>query len=466
MGVANPPSCAAPRGTFIRLSTMVSKRPSSRGVALRTVAVSLGAGVLLGACAEGGGGDRGVRVEPVASPAPAGARWPNLAADSAGRVYLTWVEPGSVAAGDTVWRVRFATLDAGASDWSAPRTVAEGRDLLVNWADFPSVVPLGGGRIAAQWPVRDPRGRFAYAPRVAQSADGGATWTPAVAPQRSDAAAEYDFAVLFPAGASGDSLGVAWLDGRAGAGGHGKGVGGERFSLYFTTQAASGALGAEAVADTLTCSCCRNAVARTSRGVVVTYRNRTADEIRDIHLRRYEGGQWSAPTPVHRDGWRIEGCPTEGAAVAARGDTIRVAWFTGARDTARVQVAFSPDGGRTFGAPVRVDDGGGTGRVGVAATPGGALVSWLERTDGGAELRLRHVRADGARGAHVVVATSAGGRAAGVPQLTAAGEAAYVAWTQPASGGAPAAVRVARVAIPGAVAGVSPRAGTRLALRP
>jgi hypothetical protein len=411
-----------------------------------------------------------VRVEPVASPAPAGSRWPNLAADADGRLYLTWVEPAPVAVNDTLWRVRFATLAAGASDWSAPRTVAEGRDLVVNWADFPAVVPLGGGRIAAQWPVRDARARFAYAPRVAQSTDAGASWTAAVAPQRSDAPAEYDFAVLFPAGAGGDSLGVAWLDGRASAAAHGKGVGGERFSLYFTTQAASGALGPETVADTLTCSCCRNAVARTARGIVLTYRNRTADEVRDIHLRRYEDGQWSAPTPVHRDGWRIEGCPTEGAAVAARGDTISVAWFTGARDTARVQVAFSPDGGRTFGAPVRVDDGGGTGRVGVAATPGGALVSWLERTDDGAELRLRRVGADGGRGAHTVVATSAGGRAAGVPQLTDAGGTAYLAWTQPAAGGAPATVRLARVVAAGngagATAAITPRAGTRLALRP
>ena len=394
-----------------------------------------------------------VRFDTLPSPAPAGARWPHLAADDGGRVYLTWLEPaadsapnGDAAARDTVWRVRFATLDRGAASWSAPRTVAEGRDLVVNWTDFPAVVPLGGGRLGAQWPVRDPRARAAYGPRVALSADGGATWTPAVAPHRSPAQgapppAEYDFAVLLPA--AGDSLGVAWLDGRAGAA-----TGSENYSLYFTTLSASGALGAERVIDTLTCACCRNAVARTRRGVALAFRNRTPDETRDIHVRRYEGGTWSGATPVHADGWHIEGCPVNGAAAAALGDSLAVAWYTGAGDSARVQVAFSRDGGRTFGAPVRVDDGAPVGRAGAALTPrGDALVSWIERAGPDAELRVRLVRADGGRAPARAVAPSAAQRASGVPQLVAVGDTAYLAWTVPVARGGVPSVRVARGAI-------------------
>jgi hypothetical protein len=417
------------------------------------VAGAAAAALLAGACGRADAPDAGdasaVRFDTLPSPAPAGARWPNLAADDGGRLYLTWLEPApdsapNGAARDTVWRVRFATLDRGAASWSAPRTVAEGRDLVVNWTDFPAVVPLGGGRLGAQWPVRDPRTRAAYGPRVALSADGGATWTPAVAPHRSPAPAEYDFAVLLPA--AGDSLGVAWLDGRAGAA-----TETENYSLYYTTVSASGALGAERVVDTLTCACCRNAVARTRRGVALAFRNRTPDETRDIHVRRYEGGAWSGAVPVHADGWHIEGCPVNGAAAAALGDSLAVAWYTGAGDSARVQVAFSRDGGRTFGAPVRVDDGAPVGRAGAALTSrGDALVSWIERAGGGAtdaELRVRLVRADGGRAPSRAVAPSAAQRASGVPQLVAVGDTAYLAWTVPVARGGVPSVRVARGAI-------------------
>jgi hypothetical protein len=294
--------------------------------------------------------------------------------------------------------------------------------------------------------VRTPVGRFAYAPRIAQSADGGATWTPAVAPQGADAPAraEYDFAVLFPAGR--DSLGVAWLDGRAGAADST-----ERYSLYFATQAASGAVGNARLVDTLTCSCCRSAVARTRRGVVVSFRDRQPDETRNIAVRRYEDGRWSDARFVHDDGWKIAGCPVNGTAAASAGDTVVVAWFTAPQNAPRVHVAFSADGGRTFSPPARADDGRPLGRVGVALTPrGDAVVSWLERTsgDGGAdaELRVRRVGPDGAVGAARAVTASTSRRASGVPQLVAAGDTAYVAWTVPAAPGARPSVRVARLA--------------------
>jgi hypothetical protein len=60
---------------------------------------------------------------------------------------------------------------------------------------------------------------------------------------------------------------------------------------------------------------------------------------------------------LHADGWKIDYCPVNGPAAGAIGDTVAVAWFTGAQDTSRVRVAFSTDAGATFSAPVRADDG-------------------------------------------------------------------------------------------------------------
>src|SRR5262249_36257433 len=144
--------------------------------------------------------------------------------------------------------------------------------------------------------------------------------------------------------------------------------------------APDGSLGAEQFVDRRTCDCCQTGVAVSARGPVLAYRGRTADEIRDVLVVRQVGGGWTAPKPIHADGWHIAACPVNGPEGAAQGDPVAVAWFTATRDTARVNVAFSTDGGETFGVPIRVDDGQPAGRVDVElGADGRALVTWIER---------------------------------------------------------------------------------------
>ena len=124
----------------------------------------------------------------------------------------------------------------------------------------------------------------------------------------------------------------------------------------------------------------------------------------------------------------------------------------GARDSARVKVAFSSDAGASWGAPAVVDDGTPVGRVDVSMLEdGSALVSWLERTGGeSAAVRVRRVHADGRRDAAVEIATSGAARSAGFPRMVASGGWLYLAWTEP---GATTHVRLARLPLaPGAVA--------------
>src|SRR5215207_1179400 len=163
--------------------------------AMRLAAV-LAAGLAAGGCrdadaesAEGALGDL-ARVDAPAAPGSAEA---SLATGPDGRVYLSWIEPGP----DSTHALRFSVLEGGR--WSAPRTVAGGRGWFVNWADFPSLRVLEGGRVAAHWLQKSGAGKYAYDVRVARSADGGATWSAGVVPHRDGAAAEHGFASLWPA---------------------------------------------------------------------------------------------------------------------------------------------------------------------------------------------------------------------------------------------------------------------------
>jgi hypothetical protein len=217
-------------------------------------------------------------------------------------------------------------------------------------------------------------------------------------------------------------------------------------TLRHATFSQAGMAGPDVLVDDRVCDCCQTDIAVTSDGPVLVYRDRSEDEVRDISVSRLIGGEWTAPSPVHEDGWVIPGCPVNGPSAAARGRDLAVAWFTAAQDTARVRVAFSSDAGETFAAPVRIDDGDPVGRADVLMLESGqALVTWLERTDGGAEVRVRLVAPDGETGPSRTVASSSAERASGFPRMARAGDRIVFAWTEP---GKAALVRVAEMRLP------------------
>jgi hypothetical protein len=369
------------------------------------------------------------------SPAGTGSSEPTLAVDGDGVVHLTWQQ----AAGDR-HELRFATLDA--EGWSPARTIASGDDWFVNWADFPMLAVLADGGLAANYLKRHGTGgRYHYDVEVVQSRDGGATWSSPVRPHRDSVPAEHGFVSLFPAGS--DGVGIVWLDGRKYDARFGAT---EEMMLHHTTLSADGVLGRENVIDERVCDCCQTSWARTGKGDVIAYRGGSADEVRDIHLARNTGGQWTTAI-VHADGWQIAACPVNGPAVAASGDRVAVAWFTAARDTSRVRVAFSDDAGATFGPPVEVDSGDPVGRVDVLyLSQDRVLVSWLERVGGDtAEIRARVIGPGGA-GAPQLIARSSGTRASGFPRMVRSGDTVVFAWTE---AGDESHVRVARVNIGG-----------------
>ena len=92
---------------------------------------------------------------------------------------------------------------------------------------------------------------------------------------------------------------------------------------------------------------------------------------------------------------------------------------------------------RSYGTPIRVDDGGSLGRVDVALLPGGnaAIATWIEFADQRSQFRVRRIDRDGTRSAPVTIAGLASGRASGYPRMALAGRELVFAWTESGAGG-------------------------------
>jgi hypothetical protein len=374
----------------------------------------------------------------LAPPPPPGATLPNLAADGKGRLWLSWLEPREGGG----HRFRLSSIDlarpaSGTPAWSAPVTVAEGTNFLANWADFPSVFAASDGTLAAHWLERG-AGRGEYGIRLRTSKDGGRNWTAPITPHRDPPApVEHGFVSFFEAPGAG--LGLAWLDGREMAGGHGEGAHGSM--TLRSAFIANGQAGPEQLIDPKVCECCQTSAARTSDGVIVAYRDRSDGEIRDIAVSRFSGGRWSAPAVVHADDWKIEGCPVNGPAVAAVGNDVAVAWYSMKDAQPKVQVAFSAAGG-SFSPPARLDSATTYGRLAlVMPAADRAIVSFIETAADRPQLILREARRDGRTGTPLAVGPMTHARASGFARLALIGKRLVVAWLDVREG-LPPAIRV------------------------
>ena len=372
---------------------------------------------------------------PLDPPAADGASLPRLTTGPGGVLWLSWVEPhgGGHA-------LRYARLEGAA--WSAPGTVASGEGWFVNWADFPSVVALGGGRLGAHWLVKREGGSYAYDVAMAVSRDGGATWTAPASPHGDGTATEHGFVSLF---GRADGLGAVWLDGRH-TGGEGHGDHGGAMTLRVGGLDFGGRRLPESELDGMTCDCCQTGATHGSEGLVVVYRGRTADEIRDVYAAVRTATGWSDPRPVAEDGWQMAACPVNGPVVDAANGVVAAAWFTAAGGAPRVLASFSIDGGLEFGAPIELAAGDNAGRVDVTVVgDGSAVVSWLGTSGETAEIRYRRAWPDGRTGEPAALASTSAARSAGFPQMALAGDRLVFAWTQT---GEPMRVRAAVAPLP------------------
>ncbi len=369
-----------------------------------------------------------VVVESIDGPLAPDGRFPSLFPLRSGAVLASWVEP----MGDS-HRLRVSTLRD--ERWSEPSTVAEGRDWFVNWADFPTIAESSEGTFFATWLAKNGKGTYAYSVWFARSKDAGETWSSPRVLHEDQSESEHGFVSLVPLERG--RVAAVWLDGRpqvgaprAGGAGHGHAL----TALYSRVIEADGSLSAETVIDARVCDCCQTDAVRTSDGaMIVAYRGRTPDEVRDIHVVRQRPGReagFTVPISIRDDGWRTPGCPVNGPALASDGRRVALVWYTHGHDEKpRVLVSFSEDRGRSFQAPTRVDDGSPLGRVDARFASNGALVvTWLETQGGVAEWRARAMT-PGTAGASKKIATASGLRLDGFLRMAPSGDSILAAWT-------------------------------------
>jgi hypothetical protein len=376
-------------------------------------------------------------VQPIATPAAVGSAQPQLSVSDRG-VLLSWIER----LGDTA-TLKFS--ERTGDGWTEARPVAAGSDWFVNWADVPSVVRLADGSIYGHWLQKSGPSTYAYDVRLARSTDDGKSWTPSFTPHHDGTQTEHGFASLFQMPGAG--LGLVWLDGRAmKSGGHDGHESGGDMSLRAAIFDTAGKQLSETAVDTRVCECCPTAAAVTSDGPIIAYRDRSPGEIRDIYVSRLVNGKWTDGVAVHKDNWKIAACPVNGPALSANGRRVALAWFTATGDEGHAYAAFSTDAGKTFSAPVRLDEASALGRVDIVLLDdGSAVATWIEFAEGRSQFKLRRVDAAGSKSAATTISGLAAGRASGYPRLARAGNELVFAWTE---SGQPTRVMTAAAAIP------------------
>ncbi|MGZ5435437.1 MAG: sialidase family protein [Pyrinomonadaceae bacterium] len=393
--------------------------------------------------ANNGAADSPLAIRLSESPAGADSREPDLSATSDGRVILSWIQK----VGEKHYALRMAERDA--TGWSEVRTVAEGENWFINWADFPSVIALKDGSLAAHWLVKSAASTYAYDVNIARSKDRGKTWDKPIVPHRDMTQTEHGFVSLI-ALADG-RVGAVWLDGR-----NLKAVKDEdehsalkeSMTLRYAAIDAEGKLSDEAQLDDRVCECCQTSAALSSHGVIVAYRDRSTTEVRDISVvRSATNASWSSAQTVYPDNWQISACPVNGPAIVAEGSRVAIAWFTEAGGQPHVNIAFSNDSGATFGNKIQVDDGNTVGRVDALLLPdGSALVCWLAGTVESGAIKVRRIQSNGAMGTVATIAKTDIARSSGFPRMARLQDEVFFAWTE---FGKPSHVRVASAKVSG-----------------
>lgn len=351
---------------------------------------------ILAACAPA---DKGVpgEVEMLPTPASGPVTGPRLSAGVDGRLVLSWMESG-----ESGTDLNYAIYDD--NGFGEAHTVVTEARMFVNWADLPSVLHVGENHWLAHWLRYSADKTYAYDVVVSQSLDGGLSWSEPIAAHTDGTPTEHGFVSLHR-----DPEGVAllWLDGRDTAGATSDNVLDTSMTLRSAVITPEGDRVREQLVDDSVCDCCQTDVAIAADGPVAVYRDRTADEIRDIYVSRFADGAWQPGVPLHDDKWKIPGCPVNGPSIVAQGDRVAVAWFTAADDKPSVRIAVSNDSAVTFGAPLEIAAGRLAGYVGLAGIDDDALaVSWVSRTEASTNaLHVRTVSLDGSMGLARQVAT-------------------------------------------------------------
>jgi hypothetical protein len=344
---------------------------------------------------------------PVAVSEDPGAGMYCLSRSEGAPVYLSWLQPR----GERAYRLLFASLQPDGR-WSQPGLIAEGTNWFINQSDRPSIEVMENGSLLAHWLVKNGGGKakYGYGLEVALSEDGGRNWQTAYRAGLQNTEDYTGFLSFLPGR---QNFGAAYLSPPE------EPVAGHLKTLRFAEFGPKGKIATDVVVDADVCTCCPTATVMTRNGPVIAYRDHQPGEMRDISVVRRDRGKWLPPQTVSADEWQIHGCPSDGPALAAKGERLAVAWFTRARDIPQIKVAFSTNSGHDFAKAVRVDASSPVGRADVQLVDeDSAVVSWVERSsDGESSVCVRRVSFSGRMGDVRRAGRAAKGRSAGFPKI-------------------------------------------------
>ena len=183
--------------------------------------------------------------------------------------------------GESAHALRFASRPAGGV-WSEPRTIAQGKDWFVNWADFPALAAFGDGALAAHWLVADRRRtstptRCASPSRATTAAPGRR----GIVPHRDGLPPNTGSSRCFPGRCATARARLARRPPHAGTSARAR----WRSSTRPWTPRARSARRSSSIRASATAARPRPCAPPTR--VVVAYRDRSEDEVRDIATVRY-----------------------------------------------------------------------------------------------------------------------------------------------------------------------------------
>ena len=320
--------------------------------------------------------------------------------------------------------LNFSQLKEG--KWINTQTIATGSNWFVNWADFPAHA-INENLILSSYLKKSDSGTYTYDVILSLQKLSGEKVKEDFLLHTDGVKAEHGFVSIIPNHNQG--FFITWLDGRNTVD---KDLDGyhKPMTIRFAEITNKGDIIDESELDSATCDCCQTSIAVTNKGPVVVYRDRSDKEVRDIYIARKINGIWGVPTPIHNDGWEINGCPVNGPKVASNSNNLAISWFTVSNEKPTVNLSFSKSNGASFGTPIKINDDDAIGRVDVAfLNPQEVLVSYIEGDDVGTYLRIKKVSIDGKVSAPITISKIDGGRNSGVPQLEILDNEAFIVWT-------------------------------------
>ena len=269
--------------------------------------------------------------------------------------------------------LEYRRSEDGGEKWSTPQVIA--RD------DLPP--PIGahrgmdvqlaaaGDRVVAAWTIYSSETRFGRGKiATALSGDGGKTWRAGVNP--ADDGSEGDHAFLDLAADERGTFHAVWLDSRSGKKG-----------LIYTNSSDGGASWSRnTVLDAESCECCWNTITAAGSKVLVLYRDKNPRDMAMI-CSDDSGMTWGKAVVVGDFKWQFDGCPHVGGGlnISPTNSQVFATVWTGKPDVLGSYALSSPDGGRTWNAPVRLGQAKAM-RSDVASAGGKTVDLWDEMTDG------------------------------------------------------------------------------------